>query len=132
MSAQLGFAVARKTSRATLLGTWLDGGRIDVYTGARPVSADTAITDQTLLCTIELLDPAGTVAGATWTGNLPADPLVLATGTPTWARAYDDADAAIADIDAGETGSGSALEFSAATLVAGGYANVTGLAITEG
>ena len=120
MSDLLSFALARATSRASLLGTWLDGGFIDIYDGTRPVSADTAIDTQTLLCTIALADPAGAAASGVWTADpLPEAALCLTDGTAAWARIRDAADLVVCDLDVGLTGSGAALTINGLELASG-------------
>jgi hypothetical protein len=133
MSDLVGFAAARRQSRASLLGTWLDGGVINIYSGTRPATADTAITTQTLLCSIALDDPSGGAAGGVWTADPLPDPgMVLADGTAAWARLRDADDAAVCDLDVGVTGSGAALELSNLSLVSGAMVTPTSLTITEG
>ena len=66
MSNLMGFTTARKTSRAELVASWLDGGEVRIYTGSRPANADTALSGQTLLVTLTLPNPSGTVT-VMWT-----------------------------------------------------------------
>jgi hypothetical protein len=133
MSAQLGFAAARRQSRASLLAAWLDGGTISVYAGTRPASADDAITTQTLIAAFGLPTPAGSAADGVWTADpLPPNALILADGTATWARVRDSAAAVICDLDVGATDSGEALELDDTACVAGAYLIATALTITEG
>ena len=131
MSIILGFTTARRTSRCTLLAGWMDGGSIQLYTATRPSSADTAITNQTLLVTFVLADPSGTVSNGVLTGTLPAAALVAETGTPTWGRIYDTDDVSIGDCDVGLSGSGSFIEIDNLSLVEGGYCAMTAFGITE-
>lgn len=127
----LAFPLARRTSRAALLDTWLDGGTLALYDGTRPADADTALDTQTLLATFTGL--AGGAATGAWTASpLPDDALVLATATVTWARLRDSSDATVADLDVGATGSGADVEVGATALVAGAYVALTSLVITEG
>jgi len=129
----LGFATARRQSRASLLGTWLDGAFIDVYSGTRQASADDAITDQTLLATFELPDPAGAAQDGVWTAApLPANALIMADGTAAFGRVRDDQGATVCDMDAGPTGSGAALELDTVDCVEGAYLVAVALTITEG
>ena len=132
MSNELDFAAARKQSRASLLGTWLDGGTLILYTGTKPATPDTAITDQVLLATFVLADPAGTATDGVWTGELPDPALIMDTGTPTWGRFIDSTDGNVCDADVGATGSGAAIEVENTSFVSGAYASVTSMTITEG
>lgn len=126
------FAAARRQSRGELLASWLDGGRIDVLSGTRPATADTAITTQTLLVSIALPDPAGTVSDGVWEADAIEAAMIVADGTAAWARLFDAADAVVADVDVGITNSDAALWLDNLSLVTGGLVTVTGLTIAEG
>lgn len=132
MSNELAFADARRQARASLLGTWLDGGTVSLYTGTRPATPDTAITDQVLLAAFQLADPAGVATDGVWVGELSDPALILDTGTPTWARFRDDASGTVCDADVGATGSGAAVEVENTSFVEGAYASITSMTITEG
>lgn len=131
MSNILGFAAARKTARAGLLASWLDGGEIRVYSGARPATADTAITTQTLLVTFAIPDPAGDVADDIFTGDAIDAAMIAATGVAAWARVVDSATGAVFDADVGTPGSGALLQLDNLNLVQGGYCTVTSFTVTE-
>jgi hypothetical protein len=133
MSDLVSFAGASRQSRASLLGTWLDGGTIDLYDAPRAADPDTAIETQILLCAIALDDPAGAAEDGVWTADpLPGQALILASGTPAWARVRDANGDVVADIDVGASGSGAALELDNLSLVAGAYLTPTSLTIVEG
>lgn len=131
MSNVLGFATARRTSRGNLLAGWLDAGEIRVYSGTRPATADTAISDQTLLVTFELADPSGTVTSGVFTGTNPAAAMVAETGTAAWARVVDESAGTICDADVGITSSGAVIEIDNLSLVEGGYCTITSFVLTE-
>lgn len=57
--------------------------KLKFYSGTRPAGGG-AVT--TLICTVTLQDPAGTVASNKLTLASPADALVVADGVATWAR----------------------------------------------
>ena len=132
MSDILSFAVARATSRAELLETWLSGGTVKVYDGTRPATPDTAITAQVLLATFTLGSSAGTVTLGVWTANSIASALVSADGSASWARIADSSGAVIADADVGATGSGALMILNNTSLVSGGYVSVVSFTLTEG
>ena len=132
MSDILSFAVARATSRAELLETWLSGGTVKVYDGTRPATPDTAITSQALLAPFTLGSPAGTVTLGVWTAEPIASALVSADGSATWARIADSSGAVIADADVGATGSGALMILNNTSLVSGGYVSVVSFTLTEG
>lgn len=131
MSNVLGFATARKQSRAELLASWLDGGEIRVYNGTRPADAETAITTQTLLVTFDVPDPSGEVNDDVFTGDEIATALIAETGTAAWARAVDSAAGTIFDADVGAVGSGALLQLDNLSLVQGGYCAVVSFTLTE-
>ena len=133
MSPRLTFATARRTSRANLLGGWLDGGTFKAYTTPRPASPQDGIGDATLLCTYTFADPAGAVANGVWSADpLPEPAVVVGDGTAVWGRAADSGGVVIGDFDVGTTGSGAFLELTNAALVTGFSALCTACAITEG
>lgn len=126
----LAFAADRRTARATLLGTWLAGGTLKVYTAPRPDAADAAVGSATLLAAVTFDTPGGTVTNGVWTADDLPDVTVAASGTAVWARLADSAGAAIADVSVGLTGE--AVTLADVDLVAGGLLRVTACAIAEG
>lgn len=132
MSDLIRFTDARRTSRAELHSAWLDGGTLVIYDAPTPDDADTAITTQTALVTLELPDPSGTVEDGVWTAATMASELVATSGIAAWARAYDSSDVVIGDYDVGGVGSGAAIELDNLNLVMGAYATVVSFTLTEG
>lgn len=132
MSNQLGFATARKTSRGNLLAGWLDGGTIKIYTTARPGSADTAISTQTLLVTFTIANPSGTVSNGVFTGASISAALIAETGNAAWARFADSSGVTICDGDVGLADSGALVEIDNLSLAQGGYCSILSFGITEG
>lgn len=131
MSNVMGFATARKTSRAELVLSWLDGGEVRIYDGTRPADADTAIGTQVLLITFELDDPAGTVTNGVFTAAAIAQTLITTAGTASWARVVDSASGTIFDADVGIEGSGNLIEIDNVSLVEGAYCAVVSFTLTE-
>ena len=131
MSNVLGFATSRRTLRAELLATWLAAGEIRLYDGTRPTNADIAISDQTLLGTFAIPNPAGTVTNGVFTGTNPAAAMMAVSGTATWARVVDSSAGTIFDADVGVTSSGSVIEIDNVTLASGGYCTITSFVLTE-
>ena len=131
MSNELAFAVARAQARASLHGTWLDGGSVKLYTAPKPANPGEEVSTQTLLCAFPLPDPAGAAVDGFFIGEIPPPALILQTGTPLWARSFDATGTVIWDADVGETGSGAAVEVDNLNLVQGAYANVTSITIAE-
>lgn len=131
MSNVMGFATARKTSRAELVLSWLDGGEVRIYDGTRPTNADTAIGSQELLITLELDDPAGTVTNGVFTAAAIAQTLITTAGTAAWARVVDSTGATIFDADVGLEDSGDLIEIDNVSLVEGAYCTVISFTLTE-
>lgn len=125
------FASDRASTRAELTNSWLSGGTLRLYTETRPASADTAITDQTLLVAFTFDDPAGTVENGVLTVELGAAALILASGSATWARACDADDVAVADGDVTPTGGGGLITMNNTALVEGGYLSAISFTLTE-
>lgn len=132
MTDLVGFTIARLQSRASLLGTWLDGGTLGIYSGTRPTANGGAITDQVKLCELTLDDPAGEATDGIWICDpIPDAAVNLQNGTASWARAKDDAAAVVCDLDVGTTGSGAAVILSNSVMVAGATTEVVSFTITE-
>lgn len=99
------------------------------YTATQPAGPDTAITSQTLLGTLTLTDPAGSVTGRVLTlSAITEDSSADATGTATWARLETSAGTAIADLTVGT--SGTEVIMNSADIIAAGPIQVTSATIT--
>lgn len=132
MSEYLEFTTARRQARANLAGSWLDGGTIRVYSATRPASSDDAVVDQVLLCVFDLATPAGVSTNGIFTGTLPEAAMVLASGVPTWARAFDSSGVPVWDTGVGATGSGNAIELDEVNLIEGSLVAMTTFQVEEG
>lgn len=103
--------------------TAINGGFARAYSGTRPAGPSTAITDQVLLCEMELNDPAGANSNGVITVDI--DPAVLdssgnANGTPSFVRVFgSDGTTAWIDCSAG-VGSGGSPEWEFSAAVAAG------------
>jgi len=129
----LSFAAARKQSRASLLGTWLDGGTLEIYATPRPATSDDVPGAAALLAVFEFDDPAGSATDGVWSADpLPDPALVLVNGDAVWGRFIGATAGTIADAAAGIEGSGEAIELVAVSLVAGGTVAMSACSITEG
>lgn len=94
--------------------------KIKFYDGTRPAGGG-AVT--TLICTVTLDDPPGEVADNKLTLFDPADALVVADGTPTWARIETGAGDPSMDVDVteeGAVGTPGEIVLESTTLYAGG------------
>lgn len=96
----------------------LNSGKIKVYGGGsgQPANAQTAITDQTLLCTLTLNATAFAAASSASAAanSITADTSAVAAGTPTWARITNSAGSTTyMDVSAGTSGTDLVLTFPA-------------------
>jgi hypothetical protein len=132
MSVIVSLATARRQSRAALHATWLAGGSLVVYDSPQPANADTALSSQTTLVTFTLPDPFGEVTDGVMTADTIATAMIANNGMAAWARAYDSTDAVIGDYMVGLVNSGSAVEIDNLNLVAGAYATITSMVVSEG
>lgn len=106
-----------------------DAGVIDIYSGARPTDANTAIGAQVRLGTLTFADPCSSAPGslgvALTMGNITQDASADATGTASWARVYSYTAAGnvrttVMDIDITTTGGGGTMQMNTTNIVAGG------------
>jgi hypothetical protein len=132
MSDLVAFASARRQIRAVQHSIWLNGGKLRLYTSARPASPDTAVGAQVKLCEFELPDPSGVAEDGVWTGAIPAPAMILAAGSPVWGRYLDSVGAVVSDADVGVAGSGAAIIVENASFVQGALAAITSQVIAEG
>lgn len=99
-------------------------GTLVIYDGARPASADTAITTQTALVTFEFGDPAFASAvdvnnSGHATANLIAAVQADETGTAAWFRVYDSDDNPVYDGTVTDTNGNGDLKVSSTAIVQG-------------
>lgn len=124
------------TAYAAALDADAAAGYMEFYTGTQPAGPNTAVTSQTKLGTVTFSVTAGSVAGRVFTfGAVTQDSAADATGTATWARAYDGAGVAVSDHSAGNAGSGPGgadpgIVLNTADIVAGGPIQVTSGTVT--
>ena len=83
----LRMADASVNAEANALNAEVNGGKLQIYDGAQPATADTAITTQNKLAEFTLANPCfgGAVSGVV-TANLPANTTGLFASTATWYR----------------------------------------------
>lgn len=107
----ISLSTAARTAMATGLRDTIDAGSgpgyVEIRTGSKPATVATGATG-TLLATVTLADPSGTVsAGVLSLSGLPkTDTAADNTGTAGWFRAYDSAGTAVLDGTCGASGSG--------------------------
>ncbi len=86
----------------------MDAGLILIYSGTKPVNANTAIGVQTLLVTLTFNATAfGAAASGVITANAITGGTAVANGTATFARIFEtDTTTVVADVDVGTSGAG--------------------------
>lgn len=118
---------ARSAQMTALMGQF-PGGTLKLYNGAKPSALGTPAG--TLLATLTLGSPAGTVASGVLTiGSVTQTNSAHVAGTPTFARFCDSGGAAVADVDIG-SGAGT-ISFTGA-VANGQNVTVSGLTLTAG
>lgn len=112
----------------------LNGGTIKVYTGSMPSTPATAVTTQTLLATLTFGNPAfGSAVSGTATANaITDDSSADATGTATWARLSTSGGTAVFDVNVGQTGDNTSIEFNTTSFVAGAEIKMTSCTLSMG
>jgi len=110
-----------------------DGGVLEIYDGTQPANANTAVSTQTLLASINLGTPAfnAAVNGAAAIPASISDTSANATGTATWFRIRDAADTYRFDGDITATAGGGNIELSSVNLQAGGNVTITSFTFTQ-
>lgn len=97
-----------------------DPAKIKFYDGTRPAGGGTPTT---LICTVNLAEPPGEVIDNKLVLAPPADALVVADGTPTWARIETGEGNPSMDLDVVEEGAldtANKIVLESTTLYAGG------------
>ena len=106
------------------LNTRLNAGgaaTVEIYTGTKPATPDTAITSQVLLGTCTCSATAGTYANRRFTFNaITQDSAADASGTATWARFLDGAGTGVLDVDVTTTGGGGFMQMNNTAITIGG------------
>lgn len=88
MAHNVQLAAATANAIADAVAALCDGGTVNIYDGAQPATADTAVTTQTLLATCTFANPAfsAAVAGVATAHAITQDASADATGTAAWYR----------------------------------------------
>lgn len=106
-------------------------GKLRIYDGSQPATADTAVSGQTLLAELTFSDPAfGAASNGVATANaITGDTSADATGTASWFRVLDSNNVVIFD---GTVGTASAdLILNTVSIVAGAAVSITALTYTQ-
>lgn len=114
-------------TEANALAALLNGGYIDIYDGVQPATADTALSGNNLLVTLNLsLTAFGSSSGGVITANTISPGVCALTGTATFFRAYkSDHTTAVMDGTVGVVIGQANLILSTTALTSGTTVNVT-------
>ena len=135
----ISYSSTLRTTRITAVLTAIEGtasaaGKLLLYNGTK-----SDVAGSTLLATITLAHPSGTVSGNILTFNcspvLTATVAAGATATgkdATWARITDSAGSQVADLTVSNSSGSGDIKLSNVTLIAGGEVSISSATITEG
>jgi hypothetical protein len=134
--AGIGLSTTLRNARATAIRDAFDAnaspGYIQFYTSPRPATG-AAITSQTLLGTVTLSKPSGSVSNGVLTfDTITSDTSADASGAAVWARGYDGAGTFVADFDVTDNAGVGPIKLNNINIVAGGTISITSGTIAEG
>lgn len=121
---------AQLNSTRDLIDAGASGGKIKIYSGTQPATADTALSGNTLLATLifSSTSAANASGGVLTFSTITEDSSADATGTATFARFTDSDDNAVLDMDVGT--SGASIILNTVSIVAGGPVRITSGTLT--
>lgn len=133
----MNFSLAIRNTRAQAIINAIDAGAtpgtISFYTAPKPATGGEAVTTQTLLGTLTLSQPCGSVLNGELVFNAIADDAAADnTGVIAWARVLDGDGTFCLDAACGVTGSGSPIELPSLNTIAGGLIEMSSAKIIEG
>ena len=110
----------------------LNSGKLRIYDGSQPATADTAITSQVLLAemTYNSTAFASAVAGVATANAITSDSAADATGTATWLRSLK-SDGTTVIFDGSVGTSGCNLNLNTTSIVANAQVSVSSLTYTQ-
>jgi hypothetical protein len=112
-------------------GTTNAAGKLEIRSGTQPADPQTTATG-TVLATVVLANPAaGSASSGAATITDPASVTASATGTATWARAYDRDNNAVFDCDVTATGGGGSITLSSTSLSSGVSVDLGAITYTQ-
>lgn len=109
----------------------LNGGKLRIYDGSQPATADTAVSGQTLLAELTFGNPAfaGASAGQATANAITQDSSADATGTAAWFRALKSDNTPVYDGSVGT--SGADLNLNSVAIQAGAAVQISSLTYTQ-
>lgn len=104
------------------LAAGAENARAQVYDGTRPALGETPIG--TLLASIVLMEPLGTLADGLLTITPTDEVMIVNTGQATWARVVNGNGSVAWDCDVSDLNGTGELRLPSTTLYAGGYTRI--------
>lgn len=115
------------------MATLCNSGKLRIYDGTQPATADTAVSGQVLLAELTLNATAfgASVAGVATANAITQDSSADATGTAAWFRVVQSNGTTLV-FDGSVGTSGADLNLNTVAIVSGAAVSVTALTLTEG
>jgi hypothetical protein len=131
MAHNVKLAATTANAIADAVGALCDGGTVNLYDGAQPATADTAVTTQTLLATCTFASPAflAAVAGVATAHAITQDASADADGTAAWFRILSATSDPVFDGSVG-VGSGFDCNVATTTVIAAAAFPIASMTIT--
>jgi hypothetical protein len=123
--------LASRNAAVNAVTALCNSGFIEVYSGTRPATPDTALSGNTLLVTLTFGATAfGAGSSGVATANAITSGTVVATGTAAWARVYESNNSTVVgDCNVGT--SGSDINFPSLSFVINELVSCTSLTLTQ-
>jgi hypothetical protein len=124
-------SLGSRNASANAVAALCNSGFIQVYSGTRPATPDTALSGNVLLATLTFGATAfGAASAGVATANAIASGTAVATGTASFARAFKSDDSTVVgDFNCGT--SGSDFNFSTLSFVSGALISCSSLTLTQ-
>jgi hypothetical protein len=104
-------------------------GTLNIMGGTRPA---TGAAGGSLLGTLNLLSPAGTLSNAVISFTKPSDAQATGTGTATWARINNSSGTALIDLSLTDTTGNGEVKLNTTAITPGLWMSVQAMQVTEG
>lgn len=129
------YSTAQRNACMDAVSTYIgNGGKLIVYAGTPPASANAALSGNTVLATFTMGTPfASAASSAAISPTLPSNVTIAATGTATFARQYkSDGTTVSMQLTVSATGGGGEIQFASTSFVLGATASITSISGTDG
>lgn len=126
----LGMSIDLKNRRLLQMKADLNGGTLLLYTDSRPLTGEPT-TGQTIVASMLLPDPIGSVLDDTLTFNAVAPSIAVGTGLATWGRVIDVNADFVMDLDVSDLSGSGDIKFDNINFIAGSDVAVNSAVIKE-